>query len=182
MTIARVAVLAAMTTGLVATPAAAGTAPSKPKPKVSVTTPVASPKSHDGACPVTVTFSAKVKLKVSGKTTLAYRWLRGDGSKSKVKTRIVRGKGVKTVAIVEKATFKKDIKGWQALQVLAPRKVTTKKSRFSVSCDGPAKPVVNKPKPQPKPKPQVPRQSVPTDSRAKDFSLFRTDARIRDLM
>jgi len=153
-----VAVLATTATSLVATPAAASTAPSKPK--VSVSTPTATPKRFAGACPVTVTFSAKVKVKVRGKTTVAYRWLRGDGSKSKVKTRVVKGWGVRTVALKEKATFRKDIKGWQALQVLSPRKVTTKKGYFSVSCHGPARPPVVK-KPQPKPKPPVPRVRPP---------------------
>lgn len=80
-----VTVLTAMASGLVATPAAA-TTPAPAKPAVSVSTPKASPQRHAGRCPVTVTFSAKVKLKARGKTTVAYRWLRGDGSKSKVKT------------------------------------------------------------------------------------------------
>ncbi len=130
-----VTALATMAAGLVATPAAASSTSSKPK--VSVSTPEVSPKRYNGACPVTVTFSAKVKVKVSGKTTIAYRWLRGDGSKSKVKKQVVKGKGVKTVALKEKATFKDDVKGWEALQVLSPRKVTTKKGHFSVSCDSP---------------------------------------------
>lgn len=142
---AGVAVLATMVTGSVAAPVAASAAPSKPT--VSATTPKASPKHHEGACPVTVTFSAKVKVKVAGKTTVAYRWLRGDGSKSKTKTRTLKGKGLKTITVTEKATFTKDVKGWQALQVLSPRKVTTKKGRFAVSCEGPTKlNVVKKPK------------------------------------
>jgi hypothetical protein len=136
-----VAVFSTAATCLVATPAAANAAPWKPKvPKVSVSTPAASPASHRGACPVTVAFSAKVKVKVSGKTVVAYRWLRGDGSKSKVTTRVVRGKGVKVLTVKEKATFKKSVKGWQALQVLSPRKVTTKKGHFTVSCHRPGKP------------------------------------------
>lgn len=143
---AGVAVVGTLVTGAVAAPAVAGTAP----PKVSVTTPKASPKKYEGACPVTVTFSAKVKVAVNGKTTVAYRWLRGDGSKSKTKTRTLTGKGVKTITVTEKATFTKDAKGWRALRVLSPRKVTTKKSRFAVSCEGPVVVVVEKPKPQPK--------------------------------
>ena len=166
-------VLAAVVSGLAAVPAQAATGggtaagvavskpkPSKPSPVVSVTTPKVSLKDYRGACPVTLTFTAKVRVKVNGKLTLAYRWLRGDGSKSKVKTRVVRGRGVRTVAVAEKATFRKDIKGWQALQVLSPRKVTTKKGYFSVSCHGPARPPVVK-KPQPKPKPPAPRVRPP---------------------
>lgn len=131
------AALTAMASGLLATPAAASTAPAKRV--VSVSTPKVSPQRYDGRCPATITFSAKVKLKVRGKTTVAYRWLRSDGAKSAVKTRTVKGKGVKTVTLVKKTTFKKDAKGWQALQLLSPRKATTKKTYFSVSCHRPAK-------------------------------------------
>ncbi|GAA2861725.1 hypothetical protein GCM10010517_20490 [Streptosporangium fragile] len=134
-----------MATGLLATPAAAaggsGAAPAsaaaKPRPAVSAGTPKASPSNYKGDCPVNVTFSSKIKVKaVKGKTTVAYRWLRGDGSKSKVKTFTFRGKGVKSFTVKEKATFKGDVKGWQAVQVLAPRGATSGKGRFSVSCGG----------------------------------------------
>ena len=82
-----------------------------------------------------MTFSSKIKVKaVKGKTTVAYRWLHGDGSKGKVKTFTFRGKGVKTFTVKEKATFKGDVKGWQAIQLLAPRAATSAKGRFSVSC------------------------------------------------
>lgn len=141
-----VAALTAMASGLVTTPAAAATAPAKRV--VSVSTPKVSSPRYVGRCPATLTFSAKVKLKVHGKTTIAYRWLRNGGSKSAVKTRTVKGKGVKTVALVKKTTFKKDAKGWQALQVLSPRKVTTKKAYFSVSCRGPVKPISLDPGPR----------------------------------
>jgi len=132
-----VAALTAMTSGLVITPAAASTAPAKVP--VSVSTPKASPKRYVGRCPTTVTFSSRVKLKVRGKTTIAYRWLRSDGSKSAVKTKVVKGKGVKTLVLKEKATFKKDATGWRALRLVSPRKVTTKKRYFSVSCHVPPK-------------------------------------------
>src|SRR5262245_43874083 len=81
------AVLAALTAGLVASPAQADSK----APKVSVSAPKASPKAHEGTCPVKVDFSATVKVPVKGKTELAYRWLHGDGSKSKVK--VVKLKG-----------------------------------------------------------------------------------------
>ncbi|WP_336207973.1 hypothetical protein [Nonomuraea sp. LPB2021202275-12-8] len=141
---ASTAVLAGLVAGLVASPAQAATAAtasgatvaagSKVQPKVSVSTPKASTRDYQGSCPVDVTFSATVKVKLKGKTTLAYRWLHGDGSKSKVKTVKVKGNGTKSVKVSEKATFKGDVKGWQALQVLGPRKVTSKKGYFSVSC------------------------------------------------
>jgi len=140
------AALTAVGSGLVATPAAAAGAPVK-KPVVSVSTPTASPQGHVGKCPVTVTFAAKVRLKVRGKATVAYRWLRGDGSRSAVRTRTVKGRGVKTVTVAEKATFTKSVKGWQALQLLSPRKVTTKKAYFEVSCRRPVKPAPGRPGP-----------------------------------
>ncbi|MBB5962740.1 hypothetical protein [Planomonospora venezuelensis] len=135
------AMLATMATGLLATPAAAAsgstqagksTSSAAPKASVFAGTPKASYKGDD--CPVRVTFSSNIKVKaVKGKTTVAYRWLHGDGSKSKVKTFTV-GKGVKNVTVKETTTFKSDVKGWQALQVLAPRKATSKKGYFKVSC------------------------------------------------
>ncbi|MBB5821069.1 hypothetical protein F4562_004131 [Streptosporangium becharense] len=130
-----------MATGLLATPAAAATgsaaSAAKPKPAVSVGTPKASPSKYKGDCPVNVTFSSKIKVKaVAGKTTVAYRWLYGDGSKGKVKTFTFRGKGVKSFTVKDKGTFKGDVKGWQAVQVLAPRGATSGKGRFAVSCDG----------------------------------------------
>jgi hypothetical protein len=71
---------------------------------------------------------------------VAYRWLHGDGSKSNIKTFKVRGKGTKVFTVREKATFRSDVEGWQALQVLAPRKVTTKRTYFSVTCERPETP------------------------------------------
>ncbi|GAA0848248.1 hypothetical protein GCM10009525_69770 [Streptosporangium amethystogenes subsp. fukuiense] len=138
------AMLATMAVGMLATPAAAASgsgqavsaaAKPKPKPAVWAGTPKASPSKYEGECPVKVTFSSKIKVKaVKAKTTVAYRWLRGDGSKGKVQTFTFRGKGVKSFTVKEKATFKGDVKGWQAIQLLAPRAATSAKGRFSVSC------------------------------------------------
>ncbi|GAA3422335.1 hypothetical protein [Streptosporangium vulgare] len=137
--------LATMAVGMLATPAAAvsgssqagkvASAAAKPRPAVSAGTPKASPAKYAGECPVNVTFSSKIKVKaVKSKTTVAYRWLRGDGSKGKVKSFTFRGKGTKSFTVAEKATFKGDVKGWQAIQVLAPRGVKSSKGYFSVSC------------------------------------------------
>ncbi|MEU0478915.1 hypothetical protein ABZ260_06975 [Streptosporangium sp. NPDC006013] len=133
-----------MAVGMLATPAAAASgsgqtvaavAKPKPKPAVWAGTPKASPSRYEGECPVKVTFSSKIKVKaVKAKTTVAYRWLRGDGSKGKVQTFTLRGKGVKSFTVKEKATFKGDVKGWQAIQLLAPRAATSAKGYFSVSC------------------------------------------------
>ncbi|MBG0819239.1 hypothetical protein HS048_00460 [Planomonospora sp. ID91781] len=136
------AMLATMATGLLATPAAAASAStagkatsSHTKPAVSVGTPKVSLSNYEGDCPVRVTFSSRIKVKaVKGKTTVAYRWLRGNGSKSSVKTFTV-GKGVKYVTVKETHKIGGDTRGWEALQVLAPRKATSKKAYFKVSCD-----------------------------------------------
>ncbi|TMR97628.1 hypothetical protein [Nonomuraea basaltis] len=138
---ASAAVLAALTAGLMASPAQAATAATASEatsgPKVSVSTPKASPRKYEGSCPVKVNFSAKIKVSVKGKTELAYRWLHGDGSKSKVKVVKLTGKGTKTVTAKQSITFKDEVKGWEAIQVLGPKKATSKKGYFSVSCEAP---------------------------------------------
>ncbi|MET9243750.1 hypothetical protein [Nonomuraea sp. NPDC003709] len=135
---ASAAVLAALAAGLVASPAQAATAATtKAAPKVSVSTPAVSAGDYEGACPVKVNFSAKIKVPVRGKTELAYRWLHGDGSKGKVKVLKLSGKGTKSVTVRQSITFKENVKGWEAVQVLGPKKVTSKKGYFSVSCEEP---------------------------------------------
>jgi hypothetical protein len=127
---------AMLTTGLIglsATPASASTTDWR-TPKALVTAPEATPKHYVGACPATVSFESKIKVRVKGTTKVAYQWLHGDGSKSKVKVVTVRGHGVKTITVKEDATFSRSIRGWQALRVLAPFKATTAKTHFSVAC------------------------------------------------
>ncbi|MFI7452632.1 hypothetical protein ACIBQX_34420 [Nonomuraea sp. NPDC049714] len=137
---ASTAMMAGLVAGLAASPAQAATSGSAAtaataKAKVSVSKPKVSTGDYQGSCPVDVKFSSTVKVKPGKKrTTLAYRWLHADGSKSKVKTVTVKGTRTKSITVSEKATFNGDLKGWQALQVLSPRKVTSKKSYFSVSC------------------------------------------------
>lgn len=137
---AGVAMLATAMIGLTATPASAS-ATGGAKPAVLPSKPEVSPKHFVGACPATVSFSSKIKVRVKGTTKVAYQWLHGDGSKSKVKVVTLRGHGTKTITVREQATFKKSVKGWQALRVLAPYRATTKKSHFSVACAPKAKPV-----------------------------------------
>ncbi len=133
---ASTAMLTGMVAGLVASPAQAATGSAATAgAKVSVSKPKVSTGDYQGACPVNVKFTSTVKVKPGAKgTTLAYRWLHSDGSKSKVKTATIRGTRTKSFTVSEQATFKGDIKGWQALQVLSPRKAVSKKSYFEVSC------------------------------------------------
>ncbi|MEU9831426.1 hypothetical protein AB0D67_07770 [Streptosporangium sp. NPDC048047] len=138
------AMLATMTAGLLASPAAAASgstqarasaAHSAPKAAVSVGRPKASP-SKTTDCPVKVTFSSKIKVKAyGGRTTVAYRWLRGDGSKSGIKKISIKGKGVKYIGVKESASFKGgDLRSWNSVQVLSPRKVTSAKGYFTIAC------------------------------------------------
>ncbi|MGV9774708.1 hypothetical protein [Streptosporangium sp. NPDC003464] len=131
-----------MAAGLLASPAAAasgsnqaGAAAATPRPAVSVSQTKASPSNSD-ECPTRVTFSSRIKVKAyGGKTKVVYRFLRGNGTKSAVKSFTLTGKGVKTVTVKESSTFKGgDLKGWEAVQVLAPRKVTSAKGYFRISC------------------------------------------------
>ena len=142
---ASAAVLGAMIAGLAAAPAQASTqatagkagtaaTSAKARPKVSVSTPKASTRAYEGACPVKVGITAKVNVKLDGKTDLAYRWLHGDGSKGKVKVLKLKGHGTKSVKIGQTLSFDESVKGWEAVQVLSPRKVTSKKGYFSVNC------------------------------------------------
>ncbi|MCF6468065.1 hypothetical protein FAF44_06565 [Nonomuraea sp. MG754425] len=133
---ASAAVLAALSAGLMSSPAQAATS-AKAAPKVSVSAPKATPGDYQGSCPSKVNFAAQIKVPVKGKTELAYRWLHGDGSKSKVSVIKLKGKGTKTVTVKQSITFKEDVKGWEAVQVLGPKKVTSKKGYFSVSCEKP---------------------------------------------
>ncbi|WP_433245605.1 hypothetical protein ACQPYK_43725 [Streptosporangium sp. CA-135522] len=143
---ASAAMLATMAAGLLATPAAAASGSNqagkaaasslaKSRPAISVGKTSASP-SHSDTCPTRVTFSSKIKVRThGGKTTVAYRWLRGNGSKSSVKSFTVKGKGLKSFTVKESSTFKGgDVRGWEALQVLSPRKATSSKGYFKVSC------------------------------------------------
>lgn len=142
---ATTAVLAAMVSGLMATPASAASTASaskattagakvtSSKAKVSVSTPKANPRSYEGACPVQVDVTSRIKVSSSKGTKVSYRWLHGDGSKSGVKT-VKVGKGTKYINVKTSIDFDEDVQGWEALQVLSPRKVTSRKGYFDVNC------------------------------------------------
>jgi hypothetical protein len=149
---ASAAVLGAMIAGLAAAPAQASTqaaagkatgtagtagttaATKSSKPKISVSTPKAASRDYEGGCPVKVDISASINVKLDGKTDLAYRWLHGDGSKGKVKVLKLKGHGTKSIKVKQQLSFDEDVKGWEAVQVVGPRKVTSKKGYFSVTC------------------------------------------------
>ncbi|SDH21253.1 hypothetical protein SAMN05421505_112194 [Sinosporangium album] len=134
---------AGMVSGVLVAPAAAATTTSaKSKPAVNVTTPKASPRNFEGDCPTRVSFSSKVKLKLKGKTKVKYRWVYSNGSKSKVRSFTAKGKGTKSYTLRTSAKFSQDTEGWYALQVVSPRKITSKRGYYSVTCDAPGDPDV----------------------------------------
>lgn len=94
----------------------------------------ASPKTHTGTCPATVTLSTTVKVKAP--VTLKYQWTFSDGDKGKVRTYRVGGKGVKTIRLSTSLKVEDDATGWGAVRVVSPAKKTSKKASFAVTCQG----------------------------------------------
>ncbi|MGW4964783.1 hypothetical protein ACWEPL_46820 [Nonomuraea sp. NPDC004186] len=114
----------ALAGGLTAAPAQAAAA------SVKVGRVTASPARYAGSCPATTAFAAKVAVRGANRVT--YRWLRGDGTKGPIRTAQVKGGAV---VVRDRQMFAASASGWQALQVLSPRKATSAKARFTVSCD-----------------------------------------------
>lgn len=113
-----------LSAGLLAAPAQAAA------PSVVIGGVQASPARHAGSCPATVDFSATVAVK--GASRVTYRWVRGDGTKGAVRT----AKAGPKVKLRERRTFTRGTRGWQAVQVLSPRKLMSKRAYFSVTCEG----------------------------------------------
>lgn len=92
----------------------------------------ATPARYAGPCPATTSFTAKVAVR--GASQVTYRWLREDGSKGPVVTaRAANG----SVVARDSRSFAASTSGWQALQVLSPRKATSARTRFTVTCQDP---------------------------------------------
>lgn len=113
-----------MSVGVFAAPAqAAG-------PAVKIDRVHATPSAYTGACPSTTEFTARVTVR--GATKLTYRWLREDGTRTRAVTVPVKGG---SALVRDRRTFSDDTKGWQALQVLKPRRATSARTRFTVACE-----------------------------------------------
>ncbi|MGR6920866.1 hypothetical protein ACU635_42075 [[Actinomadura] parvosata] len=120
---------AALLSGLLAAPTPAlAVAPVA----VKVAQVKASPARQSGACPATVGFSAVVTAKGAG--AVRYRWVRGDGSRSAVRS--LRVSGPRKVVVRDRQTFDRSTSGWQAVEILG-RKGLSAKARFRVTCPGP---------------------------------------------
>ncbi len=99
--------------------------------KTAVARVKASPAARSGACPTTVGFSAVVAAK--GKGTVRYRWVRGDGSKSAIRS--FRVNGARKVVVRDRQTVDRSTSGWQAVEILG-KKGLSAKGRFDVGCTG----------------------------------------------
>ncbi|MEV4161964.1 hypothetical protein [Nonomuraea dietziae] len=113
-----------LSTGVFAAPANAAAVPT-----VQIAAVKASPARSGGPCPASTVFSATVTVK--GAARLTYRWIRSDGSRSVVKT--VRA-GARTT-LRERRSFSGSARGWQAVQVLSPKKLVSRRAHYSVSCE-----------------------------------------------
>ncbi|MEU6409975.1 hypothetical protein [Microbispora sp. NPDC046933] len=115
-----------------AAPSAAARASGAAAPTAAVGRVKASPARHSGACPTTVGFSAVVAAK--GKGTVRYRWVRGDGGKSAIRS--IRVNGARKVVVKDRQTFDRTTSGWQAVEIVGKRGLSGK-ARFGVACTGP---------------------------------------------
>lgn len=92
----------------------------------------AGPVRYDGSCPASTEFTATVSVK--GVTRFTYRWLRSDGTRGAVRT----ARAGAAVKLRERRTFDATTTGWQAVQVLSPRRATSRRAHFAVTCGGAA--------------------------------------------
>ncbi|MFB9721546.1 5'-nucleotidase C-terminal domain-containing protein [Planobispora longispora] len=124
---------AAVAAAVLASGAFAPGAQAAPKPVVFGTA-AASPKTHTGACPTTVTLSTTVKVKAP--VALKYVWTFSDGDRTRVKTYRVGGRGLKTVRLSTSVEVTGDARGWGAVRLTSPVKKTSGKAAFAVTCTG----------------------------------------------
>lgn len=118
-----------MAGGLLVGPAQATTSAA---PKITVRSVAASA----GDC--TVDFSARINVKLRGKPVkVTYRWISGDGSKGKIRTAWFYGRGWKGRTVRDSQSFDEDVRGWQAVHVVSPRRLTSARAYFATSgCGG----------------------------------------------
>ncbi|MEV0390957.1 hypothetical protein [Nonomuraea sp. NPDC050643] len=100
-----------------------------PAVEVAVAQVEATPSRQAGNCPTTVGFSALVTAQ--GKGTVRYRWIRGDGSRSAVKS--LRVNGTRRAVVADRQTFDRPTSGWQAVEVLGKEGLSAR-ARFDVTC------------------------------------------------
>lgn len=109
-----------------------GPAASGGRADVTVGRVKATPARQSGACPTTVGFSAEIAARKD--TVVRYRWVRGDGGKSAIRT--VRVRGGRGTVVTDRQTFHESTSGWQAVEVIG-RPGLSAKAAFTVNCQAP---------------------------------------------
>ena len=129
--------------------APASVAPSVPPTASPTDTPLrvvsvaitANPADHIGACPVEITFSARISV-AGGPGTVSYKWSSSDGDASDAKTLTFAGKGSQDVS--SSWTVNRDTvpthAGWSSIDILTPASASANSSpsaraAFAFTCD-----------------------------------------------
>jgi hypothetical protein len=96
----------------------------------------ASPKRIENCQGETKTIKTSVRVTVNAPCTVQYTWLRSDGATDTngPHTLTFDKAGTKTVS-TEWFISRKEYIGWQALQIIAPNKMTSNKALFKIYCD-----------------------------------------------
>ncbi len=95
----------------------------------------ASPTVHDGPCPGTIEFSAKIQA--SGAGRVKYTWLRSDGASGPVEQLDFTEAGIRRVTTtwtLGDSVALPAYSGWQQLKVLAPNEYLSNKAEFVLTC------------------------------------------------
>lgn len=106
-----------------------------------------SPAEYVGACPGTITFTAKIQA-VSGRGLVKYRWLRSDGAASPVEYIEFAGPGAgyaTTTWTLGDAGALPNYAGWQQIEILSPNKKLSNKAEFKLTCSQSSNPNEKKP-------------------------------------
>jgi hypothetical protein len=97
-------------------------------------TAVARPTHYNGPCPGVVTLTGTIYA--SGPTTVSYRWERGDGSVSPVRSVHVGDSPRAVTTTMRLGTPTKVVHASARLRVLSPGDVYSSEASFTVACGG----------------------------------------------
>ena len=98
--------------------------------KVVKVTASVTPTSWTGKCPKRFEFVGKITVDKSG--VVKYKWIRSDGAIAPVKTLRFRTPGTQKVTTYWQLSSPG--KKWEAIQILAPNKMTSNKAVFTLRC------------------------------------------------
>jgi hypothetical protein len=106
--------------------------------RVTAINVTAAPASHTGACPMTITFPAKVTM--NGPGSVIYKWERSDGATDTLSHPAIVFPAAGTREVTTTWTLGAAIptfqpfNGWQKLQILRPNKMTSESGKFVLDC------------------------------------------------